>query len=84
MTWKYRVVRSLIEVAHPHDEMFPSTEDKYAYTIRDVFHDEQGNPLHITEETIPYGETRMQLQENLLKMIVALTWPVVDDDKEYE
>lgn len=73
---KYRVIRELVDEG---DDGHPPT---YSYTIREVHYLEDGTPHVFSEETIPYGTTRMELQEDLLRMINALIHPVLNEDLE--
>lgn len=73
---KYRIVKSILEEG---DEEDPTS---YIYTIREVYHREDGNIHTISEETFPTGFTRMELQEELLKMINALIYPTLNEDGE--
>lgn len=71
--WKYRIVQELIE----GEDMENSYPARFSFTIREVWHKEDGTPLYYSEETIPYGESKFELQEDLLKMINALIYPVI-------
>jgi len=71
--WKYRIVQELIE----EEDLENSHSARSSFTIREVWHDQGGKPLYYSEEVIPYGETRFELQEDLLKMLNALIYPVI-------
>lgn len=71
---RYRVVKELM------DEGSGCCPPTYSYTIREVFYLEDGTPHLVAEETIPFGTTRSELQEDLLRMIGALTHPTLDLD----
>lgn len=73
---KYRIIRELVEEGCCH---LPPI---YAYTIREVYHDSDGRVINYSEETLPCGTTRSDLQEELLKMINALIYPALDEDCE--
>lgn len=72
----YRIVRAVVDGG---DGEGPPV---YSYTIREVHHGDAGEVLGYSEETIPYGVTRAALQEDLLRMLNALIYPVLDEDCE--
>ena len=75
--WKYRVVQELIEES---EDEYPA---RFGFTIRQVWHDQEGNALQFSEEIIPYGESRLELQEDLLKMLNALIYPTILESDVY-
>lgn len=73
---KYRIVKELV------DDGKPDSKPIYSYTIREVYYLENGKPHVCSEETFPYGNSRAELQENLLQMINALIYPALNEDCE--
>jgi hypothetical protein len=72
--WHYRVVKELIEPEDTESQL-PA---RFSYSIRQVFLDHDNNPTAFTEEIIPFGESKIQLQEDLLRMLNAFNHPTID------
>jgi len=71
---KYRIIRSTLEDG---DNNHPPS---YIFTIREVFHNTHGNITNYSEEYLPSGSSKWDLQEDLLKMLNALIYPTLDED----
>lgn len=71
MTWNHRVVRSVSAV-----------DGTVAYTIREVFYEDDGKVSGWTADAIePHGETLDELRQNIARMAECTDRPVLDEDE---
>jgi len=83
MTWNYRVVRRRGggEALREERGVPPASwaEPEYFYAIYEVYYDENGEPVAVTERPVwPAGDTLEELAEDVRLYVRALRKPVLD------
>lgn len=66
--WNYRVIRKKIE-----------RSDDYMYGIHEVWYDDNDQIDGWTDEIAPYGESFLELKNNLNYMIKATQKPILEE-----
>jgi len=78
MTWNHRVIK------YETRNLFGDPDVGYA--IHEVFYDNDGQVRGMTSDAVkPWGDTKEELREELLRMLAALDKPDIDlDEKDDE